>query len=88
MEALKSAGNKWYQIGLKLKVSGELLHSVESDLRGSPGGAYDRYLEQMLKIKLESEGDPLTWKQVATALCAVGEEGLAEKIAQDRSEAH
>ena len=88
MEALKPAGSKWYQIGLKLKLSGELLHSVESDLRGSPGGDYDRYLEQMLKVRLESEGEALTWKQVATSLCGVGEMKLAEKIAQDHSKAH
>lgn len=88
MEALKPAGSKWYQIGLKLKLSGELLHSVESDLRCSPSEDYDRYLEQMLKVRLESEGEVLTWKQVATSLCGVGEIELAEKIAQDHSKAH
>lgn len=88
MEALKPAGSKWYQIGLQLKLSAELLHSVESDLRSSPSGDYDRYLEQMLKIKFESGGEALTWKEVATSLCGVGETELAEKIAQDHSKTH
>ena len=88
MEALKPARKRWYQLGLKLNLSGKLLHSVESDLRGSPSTDYDMYLEQMLKARLESEEEALTWKQVATSLCGVGETELAEKIARDHSKAH
>ena len=88
MEALKPAGSRWYQIGLQLSLSADLLHSVESDLRGSPSGDYDRYLEQMLKIKLENGGESITWKRLATCLCGVGETELAEKIAHDHSKPH
>ena len=83
MEALKPVSSKWYQIGLNLKLTGEVLHSVESDLRGADS---DDYLELMLKTKFESsEGEELTWKLVATSLRTVGETELAEKIAQDHS---
>jgi hypothetical protein len=85
MEALKPVSGKWYQIGLKLMLSGEELHSVESDLRGSSS---DNYLELMLKTKFESGGESLTWKQVATSLRGAGETELAEKIAEDHSKAH
>lgn len=89
MEALKPVSSKWYQIGLNLKLSGEVLHSVESDLRGSAGADSDNYLELMLKTKFESgEGEALTWKQVASSLRGVGETELAEKIAQDHSKPH
>ena len=81
---MKPVASKWYQIGLKLEVSGDQLHSVESDLRGSPTGEYERYLEQMLKIKLEN-GESVSWKQLALSLRGVAESELADKIAQDHS---
>ena len=83
MDALKPVGNKWYQIGLRLQLTADLLHPVESDLRGSE--EYDKYLEQMLKIKLENGGVP-SWKEVAVSLCGLGETQLAERITKDHSE--
>ena len=72
---------------MNLNVSSEQLHSVESDLGGLPRTDCDKYLELMLKVKFESGGEALTWKQVATSLSGVGEIELAEKIARDHSKA-
>ena len=83
---LKSVAPKWYQIGLKLQVEAADLHSIERDLQVSAASDPVKYLEEMLKRRLEAEGmKPPTWKEIVLALRGVDENALADQVGKKHS---
>ena len=76
-ERLFGVSNKWYDIGLQLRLNADTLDNIEGN-----SGSTQHCLREMLKKWLRKVNPYPTWKAVVDALksVVVGEETLAQQL--------
>ena len=75
-DALQSAAQKWYTLGLQLGLSSPVLHAVESET----GKELSYYLSEMLKSWVEREDPRPSWRALIEALKKNDETELANRL--------
>ena len=81
-DALQSAAQKWYPLGLQLGLSSNALHAVE--LETDKDHSY--YLNEMLRVWMEREDPRPSWRAVIEALKKNDETELANRLQEKYGE--
>ena len=81
-DALQSAAQKWYPLGLQLGLSSNALHAVE--LETDKDHSY--YLNEMLRVWMEREDPRPSWRAVIEALKKNNETELANRLQEKYGE--
>lgn len=81
-DALQSAANKWYDLGLQLGLGSPSLHVVESET----GRKSSHYLNEMLRLWMEREDPRPSWRAVIEALKKNNETELANRLQEKYGE--
>ena len=81
-DALQSAAQKWYDLGLQLELGGHTLHVVESET----GKDHSYYLNEMLRVWMEREDPRPSWRAVIEALKKNDETELANRLQEKYGE--
>ena len=63
LNELADASNKYYEIGIQLNISGEMLKQIEKDYKDT-----NRRFSEMLSCWLHGNGDNISWDPVISAL--------------------
>ena len=81
-DALQSAAQKWYTLGLQLGLDGTLLHQVELETGQKPS----YYLSEMLKLWAKREDPRPSWRALIEALKKKDETELANRLQEQYGE--